>query len=187
VGPGPAHAPASPPPAASGPLPARRSPPRRARAASFRSALRAGPVVPFLLPGLLAAVAVPAVPAAARAPRIDYMLECQGCHLPDGGGRPDVVPSLRGVGRFLRVPGGRAYLVRVPGSAQAPLDDASLAAVLTWMVREFGPPEVAERMQPYTAEEVGRLRARPLLDVVPVRRELLRRLEELGAPARDAP
>jgi len=167
-------------PATPGPLSLRRAP-------ASHVAFPVLPLLLFLLGSIVATVALPAPPAAARSPRVDYMLECQGCHLPDGRGRPDVVPSLRGVGRFLRVPGGRAYLVQVPGSAQAPLDDAALAAVLTWMVREFGPPEVAERMQSYTAEEVGRLRARPLLDVVPARRELLRRLEELGAPARDAP
>jgi len=121
-----------------------------------------------------------ALPTAARAaePRILYMLECQGCHLPDGRGVPGGVPDLRGrLGRFVTVPGGREYLVRVPGSAQSSLDDAELAAVLDWMIREFGPPEVAARLVPFSAEEVARHRRRPLTDVGAARRELLHRIE----------
>jgi hypothetical protein len=117
--------------------------------------------------------------ADARTPHINYMLECQGCHLPDGSGSEGAVPSLRGsVARFLTVPGGREFLVRVPGSALAPLDDAQLAAVLNWILAEFGPREIAERVAPFRAEEVGRLRSTPLTDVEGTRRELIRRIEE---------
>ena len=76
--------------------------------------------------------------ASAETPQILYMLQCQGCHLADGTGAPGAVPSLEGMGRFLSVPGGREYLVRVPGSAQSPLSDLELAEVLNWMLREFG-------------------------------------------------
>jgi hypothetical protein len=63
-------------------------------------------------------------PARAESPEILYMLQCRGCHRPDGAGTPGVVPPLAGfVGRFLGVPGGREFLVRVPGSAQSPLTD----------------------------------------------------------------
>ena len=122
--------------------------------------------------------------AGARAadPRVDYMLQCQGCHLADGSGSPGAVPDLRGtLGRLLSVPGGREYLVRVPGAAQAPLSDARLAALLDWMVREFGPAADAAAQEPYRAEEVARWRAQPYLEVQAVRRELLGRIEA-GAP-----
>ena len=125
--------------------------------------------------------------AAARAedPRIDYMLQCQGCHRPDGSGSPGAVPDLRGsLGRFLAVPGGREYLVRVPGAAQSPLSDQRLAALLDWMIREFGPAEAAADLEPYRVEEVGRWRADPYLEVQTVRLELLRRIEAESAPAR---
>jgi len=57
-------------------------------------------------------------------PALDYAVTCQGCHRADGAGTPGTVPALAGsVGKFLRVPGGREFLVRVPGVAQAPLDD----------------------------------------------------------------
>ena len=56
--------------------------------------------------------------------RIDYILHCQGCHLPDGSGVQDSVPSMNGyVGNFLKVNGGREYLIRVPGSAYSDLSD----------------------------------------------------------------
>jgi len=105
---------------------------------------------------------------------LDYAVTCQGCHRADGTGTPGTVPALAGsVGKFLRVPGGREFLVRVPGVAQAPLDDAALAAVINWMLARFGGDDVPGDFAPYAAEEVGRLRRHPLTDVERVRRELL--------------
>lgn len=115
---------------------------------------------------------------ASASPAVDYALECQGCHGADGSGPGRGVPDLRdNVGRFLSVPGGRAYLIRVPGSAQAPLDDAALAEVLNWMIRSFGPAEVARDFRPYLAPEVAAQRGNPLVDVEGARRELLRAME----------
>jgi mono/diheme cytochrome c family protein len=109
------------------------------------------------------------------------MLHCQGCHRADGGETPGSVPALAdGVARFLTVPGGREYLVRVPGSSQSALDDAALAAVLNWIVGRFGPAEAAAAAAPFTAAEVARVRRPPLADVDRVRRELLRGLEARG-------
>ncbi len=111
-------------------------------------------------------------------PALDYAVTCQGCHRADGAGTPGTVPALAGsVGKFLRVPGGREFLVRVPGVAQAPLDDAALAAVLNWMLARFGRDDVPKGFVPYTAEEVGRLRGRPLTDVAGARRQLARAIE----------
>ena len=137
--------------------------------------IRAGVVA--ALGGLLAAA------AAAQDPKVDYMLQCQGCHLADGSGSPGAVPDLRGsLARFASVPGGREYLVRVPGAAQSPLSDQRLAAVLDWMIREFGPAEAAAGHAPYRAEEVARWRAQPYLEVEPVRRDLLSRIGAAAAP-----
>jgi hypothetical protein len=105
---------------------------------------------------------------------LDYTLNCQGCHLADGAGTPGSVPPLAdSVARFLAVPGGRDYLARVPGVAQAPLDDAATAAVLNWMVERFDHAHVPADFAPYSAEEVGRLRQSPLTDVEKVRQALL--------------
>ena len=121
----------------------------------------------------------------------DYMLNCQGCHLPDGSGFPArQVPDLRNqMGRFLSVPGGREFLVQVPGSAQTALNDADLARLLNWMLLRFSAAQLPANFQPYTAAEVGALRKQPLARVSEVRSELLERIarqEQLqvsGAPA----
>jgi len=123
----------------------------------------------------LQAVAVLVLLAAmARAdPRTDYMLNCRGCHGPDGSGIAEGAPSFRdAVAKFLWVPGGREYLVRVPGTAQSELSDARTAALLNWILREFSPNEVPADFVPYSEAEVARLRHVPLTDVVSVRRAL---------------
>jgi hypothetical protein len=136
--------------------------------------------------GAAALALLAAVPAAAaESPQVLYMLHCQGCHRPDGGGTEGAVPALCGeVARFLAVPGGREYLVRVPGVALAPLADAPLAQLLNWMVERFGPAEAARGFEPYTADEVGAARRAPLVDVEPERRELLRLIERRFPSAR---
>jgi cytochrome c2 len=92
----------------------------------------------------------------------NYMLHCQGCHMADGSGRPNVVPALRdSVSRFLRVPDGRAYLGRVPGTSQSFLDDHDRAAVLNWIVTEFDPRHLPADFSPYTAQELARYRRNP--------------------------
>ncbi len=135
------------------------------------------------------ALLVLAPPAGASDPAaIDYMLQCQGCHLPGGEGTPGSVPRLRGsVGRFLLVPGGREYLVRVPGSAQSPLSDAALARVLNWMVESYGPPEVARDFERFTPEEIARVRRPALLDVEPLRTRLLEAIERAEATPATGP
>jgi mono/diheme cytochrome c family protein len=108
----------------------------------------------------------------------DYMLNCQGCHLPEGQGFPDrQVPDLRHqMARFLNVPGGREFLVQVPGSAQTALNDADLARLLNWMLLRFSAAQMPADFQPYTAAEVGPLRKQPLARVSEVRSELLERI-----------
>ena len=80
----------------------------------------------------------------------DYVLSCAGCHKLDGTGSARV-PSLRDTGAVLARAGGREYLLRVPGAAQAPLSDARLAAVLNFVVTEFGG---ATPEPPFSADEV---------------------------------
>jgi cytochrome c peroxidase len=111
-----------------------------------------------------------ALPAHAFGPATNYALHCAGCHLEDGRGVPGKVPPLdAGLARFARTPEGRAYLARVPGVANAPLSDADLAALLAYALHRFAALELAE---PYTAAEVARLRARPLVDVTAARARL---------------
>jgi mono/diheme cytochrome c family protein len=123
---------------------------------------------------LAAAVVLAASTVYAYTPEVDYVLNCQGCHRADGAGTPGSVPPLKDtVARFLGVTGGREYLGRVPGVAQAPLDDAALAAVLNWMLDHFDHAHLPPGFTPYAAHEVGRLRRDPLVDVEGTRRKLL--------------
>jgi len=116
--------------------------------------------------------------ASAYGPSVEYALNCQGCHRADGAGTPGSVPPLvDSVARFLTVPGGREYLVQVPGVAQAPLDDAALAGVVNWMLARFDKAHIPANFVPYAADEIGRLRTSPLTDVEGVRRRLLAEIE----------
>ena len=94
--------------------------------------------------------------------KVAWMLNCQGCHRADGGATGDAVPALSGtVSKFLWVPGGREYLIRVPGVAMAPLDDASIAELTNWMLHEFDEENIPTDFEHYSASEVGTLRKKP--------------------------
>jgi mono/diheme cytochrome c family protein len=143
---------------------------RAGRLQAIRGRVR--PLVVSALFGMLLAA------SAAADPRTDYMLNCRGCHGPDGAGAPGAAPDLRGqLGRFLTVAGGREYLVRVPGTSQSELDDARTAALLNWMLHEFSAGEVPKGFMPYTGEEVARVRRPALADPQGARRVLLEAIE----------
>jgi hypothetical protein len=132
----------------------------------------------------LAAALLLAGSAQAQDPRVDYMLQCQGCHLADGSGKPGAVPDLRAsLPLLLGAAGGREFLVRVPGVAQARLADERLAALLDWLVGEYGGARAAAAAA-YAPDEVGRLRAQPFADVAAARVELLRRTRTAWSASR---
>ena len=110
----------------------------------------------------------------------DYMLNCMGCHLDDGRGYVlRGVPTLTGyMGNFLTVPGGREFLVQVPGSAQSDLSDAELATLLNWMLHSFSAQQIPADFVPYGAAEVAHLRHRPLVDVAGTRASLVRLINQ---------
>ena len=108
----------------------------------------------------------------------NYMLNCQGCHLADGSGLPGIVPSMRGiVGSFLTVPGGREFLVQVPGSANAPISDAELAELLNWILTTMSAENLSPDFQYYTGEEVAQLRQHTLMDVESVRAGIVAKIQ----------
>ena len=126
--------------------------------------------------GLISLLLLPSVLLAAdkNPPQINYMLHCQGCHLPGGIGHPGLVPNMQGhIGRFLKSDTGRAYLVQVPGAAQSDLDDGELADVINWLLPEFDPANVAADFKRFTSDEVSRYRSTQLLNVSEVRRQVL--------------
>jgi mono/diheme cytochrome c family protein len=124
--------------------------------------------------------------ARATMPRItgaieDYSRNCQGCHLADGRGIPGLVPNmLNFVGYFTHLPEGRAFLVRVPGVAQAPLDDTRVAAILNWMLKAMSRDQLPKDFLPYTAEEVRTYRAGILTNVTSERAALIAKLRDRG-------
>ncbi len=134
---------------------------------------------------LLLAVQAPKSLAADQIPGVDnpayahsqYMLHCQGCHLPDGMGFPGRIPQLTDfMGNFLKLEGGREFLVQVPGSATAPVDDATLAQVLNWMLFTFSKKQIPDGYRPYTEKEISKLRQKPLKEVEKYRKYLLQKL-----------
>ncbi|MGH7820703.1 MAG: c-type cytochrome [Candidatus Binatia bacterium] len=131
-----------------------------------------------MIAGVLVLAAASGAARADGDPALDYMLNCQGCHRAEGAGTAGSVPALSGsVARFLAVPEGREFLVRVPGVAQSVLDDERLAALLNWLVTRFDAGHVPKDFRRYTAAEVARLRRRPLTDVEGLRRRLLADIE----------
>lgn len=107
-------------------------------------------------------------------PRVNYQLHCMGCHLADGAGAADRVPSMRRtLVAFSAIPAGREFLVRVPGAAQSPLSDAELATLLNWMTHNLSDLPAPADFVAYTAAEVGRVRHQPLARVIDERKRLL--------------
>ena len=103
-------------------------------------------------------------PAAAD-PRSHYMIHCMGCHLADGRGQPPEVPALDAeLARFTSTDAGRAYLVQVPGAAQALINDEELAAVINWMLQVFSGNDLPGDFTPFTGEEVTAYRQQILTD-----------------------
>lgn len=113
-----------------------------------------------------------------RSAHVNYMTECQGCHLPDGSGQKGSVPSMKDeLHRFLTVEGGREFLVQVPGSANSKLSDADLAALLNWLIPKMGGAAVSG-FTPYTPEEIARYRAQRLVDVAGTRAALVAKFNQ---------
>lgn len=123
----------------------------------------------------LAALLIAALPLVASAdPRADYMLNCQGCHGPNGDGVPQHVPSFRNqVAKFVSVEGGREYLLRVPGTSQSELSDARTAELMNWLLREFDREHLPAEFPAFTEAEVSARRRPALSDVAATRMRLV--------------
>ena len=116
-------------------------------------------------------------PACAESPRNIYTLNCWGCHRANGEGVAGTAPPLVNAADFLRVPGGREYLIRVPGVSQSMLDDADTALVMNWILETFSAGRVPADFQPFTAAEIHHARAEPhLFDITAIRTRLLKKM-----------
>jgi mono/diheme cytochrome c family protein len=129
---------------------------------------------------VMARADAPSVAATTHA-RASYVLHCAGCHGMDGAGIPErYVPGLRRVGDFLRVPGGRGFVIKVPGVMGSGLDDAQVAALTNWMLATIAKDSVPQDHAPYDGAEVARARAAPLVDVAAERRRLQEQARQQG-------
>jgi hypothetical protein len=118
-----------------------------------------------------------ATPACAESPRNLYTLNCWGCHRSNGEGVAGTAPPLINAADFLRVPGGREYLIRVPGVSQSMLDDADTALVMNWILETFSKGRVPADFRPFTAAEIHHARAEPhLFDITEIRTQLLSKM-----------
>lgn len=140
-----------------------------------------------LVSACLAAVAMAAAasPDDARA-RVQYLQLCSGCHLADGSGSPAKgIPSMRGLlGQFLQVPGGREFIVQVPGVMNSPLSDRDIANLMNWLLPVLAADTLPTGASPYTADEIARLRQSRPADVMAVRASLMHRMREAGISER---
>lgn len=146
--------------------------------------MRAAVVVAILGIGMAAAAAAAigtAMPGVANPQRahVNWMVKCQGCHRPDGQGTPTTAPAMAGqVARLLAVPGGREFLGQVPGVATAALPDDQLAELLNWTLQRFDAEHMPAGFQPYTTDEIRKLREKPLrIEAAATRARLVANLE----------
>lgn len=114
-------------------------------------------------------------------PRSHYVLHCAGCHGVAGAGAPEkYVPSLQRLGLFLNVPGGREFVISVPGVMGSGLGDRQVAEVANWLLATMARDSVPAGHRPYTTAEVTQARAKPLLDVAAERARLVERARAAG-------
>ena len=125
--------------------------------------------------GLVLAASLLLSPAVvAEQPRTAYWLHCAGCHLLDGSSAPPEVPTLIDEpGRIAGLPGGRDYLMRIPGVAQAGLGNEKLAEVLNFMLEEFSSATLPADFEPFSGDEVGRARRQALINPLRSRADIV--------------
>jgi cytochrome c553 len=119
---------------------------------------------------------------AKASPQQDYVLYCMGCHGAQAEGVPGKVPPLaHALGRYMRTPAGRNYVLRVPGAANSVLSDSQLAGVLNWLAQTFDGDElVRNNVLPFSTAEVTGLRRSPLPSVLATRSAVVRDLAATG-------
>ena len=131
---------------------------------------------------LVAALSIAIAALAGGSPPAElYTLNCWGCHKPRAEGIPGAVPRLAdSMADFLQVPGGREYLVEVPGVAASALSNAEVAQVLNWLLFTFNKAEMPSDFTPYTAAEIAKYRPHQLIRITETRDDLVKRLKAKG-------
>ena len=108
---------------------------------------------------LLLLGAIDSVAADGQRARINYMIHCQGCHLPEAMGVPGRVPRMKDfVGYFLHSQEGREFIVRVPGVSTSSLPDDQLTELMNWLLQTYSAEQLPVDFVPYSVAEVAKLR-----------------------------
>ncbi len=108
----------------------------------------------------------PYAPSAVSPGAESYVLNCQGCHGARGevaGG--DIQPLAYAFREFTRTARGRAYLMRVPGIATAPIADGPLTELLNYLANLWRSDTAGHAIPQFNAADVGKLRRKPLVDI----------------------
>lgn len=116
--------------------------------------------------------------------RSDYILHCSGCHTLTGEGTvnggipafPDSIQHIAGLEN------GRTYMVHVPGVISNDMSDAEIAAVLNYILDQWGEGE-----RHFSADEVTARRAQEIGDVVVYRRRVVEELRADGVELAEYP
>ena len=152
-----------------------------ASALSVAGALPAPAVAQALGRQVTPRAAAPSV-AQTTSVRSPYVVHCAGCHGVDGAGAPEgQVPDMRQLGQLLRLEGGRAFVVSVPGVMGSGLSDQQVAEVTNWILATLAKGSAPPDFRPYDADEVRLARATPLVDVAAARARLVPRTQAPGA------
>lgn len=125
-----------------------------------------------LVAGVFAGALLASAATSAQNVEYNYLLHCGGCHIEDGSGMPPHVPDLRvEMPYFASFTEGRAYIARVPGVVQSPMNTEQLTEVLNLLLNRFAPANA--NLQPYSVDEVTRYQQEVLLDPKKLRDQLL--------------
>ena len=117
-----------------------------------------------------------------------YVLHCAGCHSLDGSGSSSArVPDMRQLGQFLRIPGGREFLIQVPGVMGSGLNDEQVAQVTNWVLSSLANASMPAQHRDFDAAEVRQARRQPLVDVAATRAQLVQRGQQLGVSLAQTP
>ena len=97
------------------------------------------------------------------------------------------VPPFSGsIGAIAADPDGRTYIMHVPGVAGSGLKDRQLAAVVNYILDTWAADQAVPAPR-FTAQEVSRLRAADVADVVGYRRAMAERLAKSGVVIAEYP
>jgi len=110
---------------------------------------------------------------------INYMIHCQGCHLPDAVGFAGQVPRMRNfVGYFLHSAEGSRFVIQVPGVATSSIPDDELSEMMNWLLLTYSAEQLPKPFEPYSTEEVAALRSDLEASPETTRMRILRRIAQ---------